>query len=190
MPIALSFEVEASGPLLPERVTDREAMVQIGLGLRVIIVRRTQNGTDAQGRAFAPYSTRRIYIPRGKGTGQRLTPKGGVVTASGKSVRYDGGYAEYKRLSRGPGVMPKGGASGAPTSEVDLLLSEQLMRSIGVAQADADSVVVQTGPGTAAYAAGVNDRREFMGLAPSDYDVFEAVVEEAVTQALRRMGYA
>ena len=51
-------------------------------------------------------------------------------------------------------------------------------------------MVVQTGDGTAAYAGPVNDQRQFMGIAPSDYDDLEAAAADAIEDALRRKGWA
>ena len=123
------------------------------------------------------------------GTGRRLAPKGGKLSQSGRSMRFAGGYAEYKRLSRGSGALPATGYAAAavgPSSEVDLLLSGQLRRSIEVAQADEDSAVVQTGTQTATYAGAVNALRPFMGLAPGDRAQVEAVLTQAVLGAIAR----
>jgi hypothetical protein len=190
MSMALSFSVEVNGPFDALALTDRQAMIMIGNAMVAIIRDRTVQGVDAQGRPFKDYSTDPINIPIGRGTGFRLTPKGGEVSRTGRSMRFKGGYAEYKRKSRKPGVVPIGGASSGTTSEVDLTLSGQLMRSVHVAQATDDAVVVQTGDGTAAYAGPVNDLREFMGIAPSDYDDLEAAAADAIEDALRRKGWA
>lgn len=186
------MELKVSGARLPDRVTDREAMVQIGNSIVAIIVDRTLRGISATGKAFKGYSTKRIWVPFSDrpGTGRRLTPKGGVVSRTGLSMRFDDGYAGYKRRSRQAGQVPVGGAASAPTAEVDLVLSGQLLRSIEVAQADDTSVVVQTGNGTLAYADKVNEERPFMGIAPSDMPDLEGEIAAAVQAALRRKGLA
>jgi hypothetical protein len=166
-------------------------MVQFAADIVTIIRRRTNRGQSAQGRAFMPYSTRPTNIPvlNEPGTGRRLAPKGGTLSRSGRSMRFIGGYAEYKRLSRGSGALPATGYAAAavgPSSEVDLLLSGQLRRSIEVAQADEDSAVVQTGTQTATYAGAVNALRPFMGLAPGDRAQVEAALTSAVLGAIAR----
>lgn len=190
MSVVLSFTVEVDGPIDASALTDRQSMLMIGNAMVAIIRSRTVAGADAKGRPFKGYATNPIYIPIGRGTGLRLAPKGGEVSRTGRSMRFKGGYQEYKRKSRRPGVTPRGGASSATTSEVDLTLSGQLMRSVHVAQATDDAVVVQTNDGTARYAGPVNDRREFMGIAPSDYDDLEAAAADAIEDALRRKGWA
>lgn len=186
------MELKVSGAPLPDQVTDREAMEAIGLAIRTLIIKRTLNGISATGKAFKGYSTKRIWVPFSDrpGTGRRLTPKGGVVSRTGLSMRFDDGYAEYKRKSRRAGQIPEGGAASAPTAEVDLVLSGQLLRSIEVAQADDTSVVVQTGNGTLAYADKVNEERPFMGIAPDDIGPLERVIARHIQAALRRKGLA
>lgn len=187
----VTMEITMSGPLLPKRVTDREAMVQIANGIRAIILHRTVRGISATGKAFKGYSTKKIWVPfRDRpGSGRRLTPKGGVVSRTGMSMRFDDGYAEYKKKSRVAGQLPAGGAASGPNADVDLHLSGELMKGLHEAQADDDSVVIQTSNSTQAYAAAVNDARPFLGLAPDDMPATEAIIEEAVGQALRRMGF-
>jgi hypothetical protein len=190
MSAVLSLRVTVSGSM-PTQVTDREAMVQIAADVVTIIRRRTNRGQSARGEAFKPYSTRPISIGTFSqpGTGRRLAPKGGKLSKSGKSMRFTGGYAEYKRLSRGAGALPATGYAAAavgPSSEVDLLLSGELRRSIEVAQADEDSAMVQTGTRTATYAGAVNALRPFMGLAPGDRAQVEAVLKSAVLGAIAR----
>jgi hypothetical protein len=174
--------------IVPTQVTDRQAMAEIGNALVLIIRRRTLQGRGADGRPFEGYATRRIYVNPNRGVGARLKPKGGVVTKGGrgKTMRFDGGYAEFKRLSRGAGATPRGGSASAPTAEVDLTLSGQLMRSIAPAQITDPAVVVQVGEGAAEYGEGVNERRPFMGLAPQEGPALEAVANAAVAGALRR----
>ena len=190
MSIVLSFEIEVNGPVDLSALTDRPSMIMIGNSMVAIIRDRTLKGIDAKGLPFKAYSTRPTNISIGSGTGLRLVPKGGEVSRTGRSMRFKGGYAEYKRKSRRAGITPGGGASSATTSEVDLTLRGQLMGSVHVAQATDDAVVVQTGDGTAAYAGPVNDQRQFMGIAPSDYDDLEAAAADAIEDALRRKGWA
>lgn len=186
MSVTITIDVTVYGTPPPKRWTDRTAMLNIGNVVRDMIIRRTLTGQDADGNAFADYSTDPTYISKGTGTGARLAPKGGRPTRSGRSVYYEGGYREFKQLSRKAGQTPRGGAASGPTSEVDLTLSGQLMRSIEVAQADEDSVVIQTGPGTVDYAAAVNERRKFMGLSPANLRVLDEVVMDEIDKAIAR----
>ena len=189
MSVTITIDVSIYGTPPPKRFTDRTAMLNIGNVVGDMIVTRTLAGQDADGNAFANYSTEPTYISKGTGTGTgaRLAPKGGRVSRTGRSVYYAGGYREFKQLSRKPGQAPRGGATSGPTSEVDLTLSGQLMRSIEVAQADEDSVVIQTGPGTVDYAAAVNERRRFMGLTPANLRTLDEVVLDEIEKAMGRM---
>lgn len=85
--------------------------------------------------------------------------------------RYEGGYADYKRLSRRrtvDGLAGNGVAS--PTGDVDLLLSGQLYRSIGVIAATEDQAVIAMSGQPAEYGIYVDARRPFMGIAPDEVD--------------------
>ena len=171
---------------LPTVFTDAVAMAQIGNAVKILIVRRTQRGTDANGRAFLGYATNPIWISTG--TGRPLAPKGGTLSRTGKTMRFDGGYKEYKERSRGPGQRPSVSTPAASTSEVDLLLTGDLMRSIKVTETTAETVTVAAGVGMATeYADPVNDRREFMGIAPDDVPLLEAEATEAIRGAMRRL---
>lgn len=168
--------------------TDRQAMLRIGNAVVAIIRTRTLKGRSALGKPFAPYSTRRIWIPLRKGSGARLAPKGGTLSRTGKSMRFDGGWAEYKQRSAKQGQLPTGGAAVGPTAAVNLTLSGQMMRSIRPAQADARTVVVQVGDGAADYAEGVQQLRPFMGVAPDELPALQRIAEAAVTDWLKRAG--
>lgn len=181
---AVKITVKVTG--MPNAFTDREAMAEIGDAVKVLIVRRTLSGKDAAGAAFKAYSTRPISIPTG--SGRPLAPKGGALSADGKSMFFEGGYAEYKRRSRGPGQRPSVPSPAASTGEVDLVLSGDLMRSIKVLPpTKSDEVVVRTDSSTAAYAGPVNALREFMGLAPDDMRLLSDEATEAVRRAIARL---
>lgn len=151
---------------------DVRGMTTIGNALVAIIRRRTGQGESYTGDAFAPYSTRPIYITRGRGTGARLAPKGGRLSRTGQSVYYAGGYAEYKQASTGSGV-------------VNLTLSGQLMRSIAVAKATARQAIVQAGNGTADYARGVDTARPYMGASPAEVALLTRVANAEVKRVIR-----
>lgn len=153
-------------------IIDKRGMTTLGNTVVALIRRRTQQGVDADGDKFTPYSTRPIYISRFRGTGARLKPKGGQPSRTGASIYYAGGYAEYKRLSTG-------------SNAVNLTLSGQLMRSIRVTKASARKVVVQTSGGAIRYARGVNSRRPFMGVPPDEIGVLEKVLDAEVKRTIR-----
>ena len=159
-------------PLDLGTIIDKRGMTTLGNTVVALIRRRTQQGIDADGDRFIPYSTRPIYISRSRGTGARLAPKGGRPSRTGASVYYAGGYAEYKRLSTGSG-------------DVNLTLSGQLMRSIRVAKASARKVVVQAGGSAIKYAGGVNSRRPFMGVTPDEVGVLEKVLDAEIRRTIR-----
>lgn len=188
MTVVVSLRARVVG--VPTRLTDREAMLAIGDAVASLIRIRMYNGIDANGQPAKAYSTKRIWIPFSAyaGTGRRLTPKGGTVSRTGRSMRFDDGYAEYKRKSRKQGQLPRGGRATGPTSEVDWTLTGELRNGIHTAQADEDSVVVQTSGSTLDYADAVNEKRPFMDLAPGDMRPLAAVVAEQIIDFLRRRG--
>lgn len=171
-----------------DKVTDRVAMLRIGNAVVALIRVRTLRGRSAKGDPFKPYSTRRIWIPLNKGAGARLAPKGGKLSRTRKSMRYDGGWAEYKQRSAMQGQLPQGGAASGPTAAVNLTLSGQMLRSIRPAQADDRSVVVQVGDGAADYAEGVQQARPFMGVAPDEMPKLQRIAEAAVADWIKRAG--
>jgi hypothetical protein len=177
-------------PPVPTTVVDRVAMLRIGSDGVAIIRARTQRGIDADGQTMPGYSTRRIYVStERKGTGARLSPKGGTLSRTGRTMRFDGGYAEFKRLSRQAGVLPSGGAATGPTAEVDLTLSGEMLRSLAPESATDNEVTIQTSPRTADQAAGVSELRPFVGFSDADRVALEASASAAIADYLRRMGW-
>ena len=150
---------------------DKRGMRAIGNAGVALIRRRTSAGRGYSG-PFAAYSTRPIYITRGRGTGARLSPKGGRPSKTGRSVYYAGGYAEYKQLSTGSGV-------------INLTLSGQLLRTVRVAKASASSVTIKAGNESVRYAGAVDAKRPFMGIAPDELGVIEAVASDEIDRVLR-----
>jgi hypothetical protein len=146
-------------------------MRAIGNAAVALIRRRTSSGRGYAGK-FAAYSTKPIYITRGRGTGARLAPKGGRPSKTGRSVYYERGYAEYKQLSTGSGV-------------INLTLSGQLLRTVRVAKASASSVTVTAGSESVRYAGAVNAKRPFMGIAEGELGVFKAVAADEIDRVLR-----
>lgn len=157
-------------------------MRSLGHDVVAIVHTRTLQGRDRYGANFKAYSTNAIYVAK---AGARLAPKGGRPSRSGKSVYYAGGYADYKRSSRRFNTA----ISGA-TSEVDLTLSGQMMRSLHVAQATTTQVRVSLGAREALYGVHVNKVRRFMGLTRKEQAGLavdlEAIVEKRLAGAFGR----
>jgi len=130
---------------------------------------RTSKGIDANGRKFAGYSTRPIYI---RIQGAKLKPKGGTPSASGRSVFYQNGYREYKNKSRRR--VPGGAGQSA---EVDLVLSGALMNNLVVKEANQNGFSIGLTNHVAHYGYKVNDDREYIGLTDKDVDILVAAVE-------------
>ena len=168
----MKVSVKASVVKVTDGLSDAATMTTIGNAVVAFIRGRTGKGRSALGDGFAPYSTAPIYISRHTGTGRRLVPKGGRRTKSGKSVFYEGGYAQYRQLSTGSGV-------------INLTLSGQLMRAIRVSQVTASRAVVDIAPG-AAYGAAVNDKRRFMGIAPDETKKLGRVAKAAIKAYIKR----
>src|SRR5512138_3711180 len=91
----------------------QEELLLAGEKQKARIIVRTQKGIDVHGRPFAPYSTtpftwypagpNRAAISRKRSVSRMHRLIGGRVTASGLGIRFEGGYAEFKRrLGRGP----------------------------------------------------------------------------------------
>ena len=86
-----------------------------GVG-RTVIITRTQKGEGPGGTPFAKYSTRTYYAPIDRRHPGYPKPSGGTATRGGKTVKYAGGYAEYKRgIGRGarPDLTVSGSMLGA-----------------------------------------------------------------------------
>lgn len=90
-----------------------------GLG-RTIVISRTQAGKGAGGKPFKPYSKKRYYAPTARRPPGYPQPAGGTATKSGKSMRFESGYAQYKSgIGRG--------------NKVTLSVSGQMLGAIQIA---------------------------------------------------------
>ena len=157
-------------------------MRQIGLDAIMLIRERTVSGVSATGQPFIGYSTRPISIS----VKQFPKPKGGRLSKSGNYVYYQGGYKEYKQLSRMPGtVQPrKNPQAKAPTAEVDLTLTGLMLNSIQVKQVTKTSVTIGVTGKSLDYAYYVNQKRLFMGLSASDVNVLSDVYASLLPRGL------
>src|SRR5690242_12687860 len=69
---------------------------EIGNTARALIEMRTLAGDDIEGNPFVAYSTKPMYAPTEKRPVGYPMPAGGVLTKSGKSMYFGGGYRQYK----------------------------------------------------------------------------------------------
>jgi len=163
---------------IPSKLWTQQDSARLGLNTLASIKLRTSKGIDANGKGFKKYSKKAIYIGLKSDTAKRLKPKGGRKTA--KSMFFMGGYAEYKKKSRkrvkGPNVR-KSGATRKQSSEVDLVLSGQLMQNFVLKSSSSTGFTLGLTKHVAHYGYAVNSTREFMGLTKQDVDV----LVEAVT---------
>ena len=164
---------------LPKKLWTKADTQRLAMNTLASIKLRTSKGIDADGIAFDDYSEKRIYIPIGKGTGARLKPKGGQLTKSGKSMRFDEGYREYKNKSRKRG-------SGGDSAEVDLVLSGALMNNLVVLQATQNRFVIGLTSHVQYYGYYVNEKREYLGLSQKDIDILFATVEEEIARKINK----
>lgn len=156
--------------------TARDSRI-LALNTVATIKLRTSKGLDADGQKFDGYSTRPITI---KKQGARLKPKGGVPTANGQGVFYQGGYKEYKKLSR---QRTQSGAG--QSAEVDLVLSGQLMNNLVVLEASQKGFTIGLTKHVSSYGYYVNDRRQYIGLTNDDVDILVEAIRYDVLEKLK-----
>lgn len=106
MPVA-KFGVIVTGKDLPvmDFIRDADIAKAANTGLALLKLRITRDGQLATGEALPGYSTDKIYIPvAGVGTGPPYAkPKGGTLSRTGVTMRFDGGYREF-RVKAGRGA--------------------------------------------------------------------------------------
>ena len=164
---------------LPKMIWTRADTLRLAQDTLASIKLRTSRGIDANGIKFDDYSEKKIYIPLRKGTGARLKPKGGELTPSGKSMKFTGGYREYKQKSRRRG-------SSTDSAEVDLVLSGSLMNNLIVLQATETFFVIGLTNHVKYYGYAVNEKREYLGLTNRDVQILVAVVQEVIARKIER----
>lgn len=159
---------------LPQSLWTARDSARLGLNTVAAIKLRTSQGLDADGNKFKPYSTKPIYIPR---SGAVLTPKGGRVSRTGRSVYYAGGYREYKIKSRRFGT----GSSAL----VDLVLSGALMNNLVLLEATDARFIIGLTNRVRSYGYDVNADRPFLGLSQRDVNVLVSAVQAELTAKIR-----
>lgn len=69
----------------------------------IIRNRTRKERVDIHGNAFHQYSTTKLYMSTSAAyNANRAAPKGGKLSKSGKSMRFDNGYLQYKSIISGP----------------------------------------------------------------------------------------
>ena len=167
---------------LPALIWNKTDTLRLARDTLAMIKLRTSRGLDADGQPFKEYSRKKIYIPIGKGTGARLKPKGGQLTASGKSMKFEGGYKEYKELSRKRGNLNEHSDDSA---EVDLVLSGALMNNLVILNAQDNKFTIGLTTHVQYYGYAVNAKRTFLGLSEQDVDILVATVQEIIFNHIR-----
>lgn len=198
MRLVLKVQVPQGVKVDPRAWWSEVDTLAVGQGAVALIQRRSESGIDAFGRPFAPYSTKGpIYINPNLGTGALLTPKGGQRTYVGKgrkkrgvTMRFDGGYREYKAKSRKLGkgkVGPVNSPYAAATAEVDLVLSGRMLNSLRVRSHTRLQALVGVGDEVKEYAQAVHDQRPFVGLTDKDIEVLLPGIEARLARNLARI---
>jgi hypothetical protein len=165
---------------LPKAIWTKADTMRLALDTLASIKLRTSKGLDASGGKFKEYSKKKIYISVNKGTGARLKPKGGTLTKTGKTMRFDGGYQEYKHLSRKRGTVP----GQTDSAEVDLVLSGALMNNLVILKATKTHFVIGLTKHAKHYGYAVNEQREYLGLSPSEIRLLVVAARQTIADKL------
>lgn len=106
MPVA-KFGVIVTGSDVPvmDFIRDADVSKAANTGLALLKLRVIRDGQLASGESMPAYSTDPIYIPvAGVGTGPPFAkPKGGKLSRTGVTMKFEGGYREF-RLKAGRGA--------------------------------------------------------------------------------------
>jgi hypothetical protein len=175
------IKVKLSMPLAQMKLVTPQMMRVVALDSIALIRERTVSGLDVNGQPFKPYSTKPIYIQNTRFP----RPRGGQP--AGKSVFYQGGYKEYKELSREPGkVGPRRNKKAkGPTAEVDLTLTGLMLNSIQVTKVLSTGYILEVIGKAGKYAGYVNVKREFMGLTIPEQRMIAESFDEQIAKKLR-----
>ena len=176
------------GATWPSFVWDLKAMRDVAEVLRTSLVQRTFfEGLDVNDNGLKAYSAKPVVIYRNSETARRLKPKGGTPWKGQRGPNkgrvvgrfYKGGYAEYKELSR-KGLKP------GKSVEVDLILSGQLSRSIGVQAISKTGVTITPRGAAVAYAGATHLKRNWWGISPRNNADLVAALPEIIGACINR----
>jgi hypothetical protein len=147
---------------------------------------RTERGIDANGKPFAPYSPRGpVYINPRRGIGLALTPKGGTLSRTGRTMKF-ADYGEYKLLSNTKTGRVVSAAYSSAGRRPTLIASGRMMISVRPRSHDRTQVQVGVGDEVATYAAGVQQLRPFIGLTAADTEVLVKAMSARIADNLSR----
>ena len=176
------------GATWPSFVWDLKAMRDVAEVLRTSLVQRTFfEGLDVNDNGMKAYSTKPVVIYRNSETARRLKPKGGTPWKGQRGPNkgrvvgrfYKGGYAQYKEESR-KGLKP------GKSIEVDLILSGQLSRSIGVQAISKTGVTITPRGAAVAYAGATHLKRNWWGISPRNNADLVAALPEIIAACVNR----
>jgi hypothetical protein len=176
------------GATWPSFVWDLKAMRDVAEVLRTSLVQRTFfEGLDVNDNGMKAYSTKPVVIYRNSETARRLKPKGGTPWKGQRGPNkgrvvgrfYKGGYAQYKEESR-KGLKP------GKSIEVDLILSGQLSRSIGVQAISKTGVTITPRGAAVAYAGATHLKRNWWGISPRNNADLVAALPEIIGACIGR----
>lgn len=176
------------GATWPSFVWDLKAMRDVAEVLRTSLVQRTFfEGLDVNDNGMKAYSTKPVVIYRNSETARRLKPKGGTPWKGQRGPNkgrvvgrfYKGGYAQYKEESR-KGLKP------GKSIEVDLILSGQLSRSIGVQAISKTGVTITPRGAAVAYAGATHLKRNWWGISPRNNADLVAALPEIIGACINR----
>ena len=176
------------GATWPSFVWDLKAMRDVAEVLRTSLVQRTFfEGLDVNDNGMKAYSTKPVVIYRNSETARRLKPKGGTPWKGQRGPHkgrvvgrfYKGGYAQYKEESR-KGLKP------GKSIEVDLILSGQLSRSIGVQAISKTGVTITPRGAAVAYAGATHLKRNWWGISPRNNADLVAALPEIIGACISR----
>tara|TARA_Y100000310_G_C20481474_1_gene714884 strand:- start:16 stop:510 length:495 start_codon:yes stop_codon:yes gene_type:complete len=156
---------------IPKSLWTAQDSQMIGLNTVASIKLRTSKGISSEGIGFKKYSTKPIYISK---RGARLAPKGGRPSRTGRSIFYQGGYAEYKAKSKKVKEAP-----------VDLILSGILMNNLVLQYADRHRFIIGLTKHVQYYGYHVNAVRPFIGLTPDDVRIITEAVQYDIRERLK-----
>lgn len=151
---------------LPKSLWTAEDSLRLASNTLAQVKIRTGKGVDANGQLFKDYSQTPFYVSK---KGARLAPKGGRPSATGRSVYYEEGYAQYKEESRRRGT-------GGESASVDLVLSGNMLNNFVVLEASKEGFRLGL-TSKAQYGYAVNEDREFIGLTEGEVEVLVKAVE-------------
>ena len=176
------------GATWPSFVWDLKAMRDVAEVLRTSLVQRTFfEGLDVNDNGMKAYSTKPVVIYAKSETARRLKPKGGTPWKGQRGPNkgrvvgrfYKGGYAQYKEESR-KGLKP------GKSIEVDLILSGQLSRSIGVQAISKTGVTITPRGAAVAYAGATHLKRNWWGISPRNNADLVAALPEIIGACIGR----